>query len=258
MTQIPITDEDVEEMIFWRKWRAPRLIHMRPYGNTLFDQSTAWTREDEARTATILDGLSKRFTDFVEIGLSGLVGGVQVQLAKRGLGAPPKDSVQNIEGMDVADHKFCRMAIEQARKSIVEEDGRAHPRVGAVVVKGGKVLSVAHRGEISPGNHAEFVALEKKLADVSLVGATVYTTLEPCTTRNPPKVPCAERLIERKVSRVVIGMLDPDERIRGFGQMRLRTAHIRTDFFPADLMSEVEELNRDFIRDRTKKQKAGS
>jgi pyrimidine deaminase RibD-like protein len=156
----------------------------------------------------------------------------------------------------VGDHKFARMAIEQARKSLVEDDGRAHPLVGAVAVKDGEVLSVAHRGEIAPGNHAEFVALEKKLANVSLTGATVYTTLEPCTTRNHPKVPCAERLIDRKVARVVIGMLDPDERIRGFGQMKLRTASIATQFFLADLMSEVEELNREFSRDRIRKQKA--
>jgi pyrimidine deaminase RibD-like protein len=122
--------------------------------------------------------------------------------------------------------------------------------VGAVVVKDGKVLSVAHRGEIAEGNHAEFVALERKLANVTLTGATVYTTLEPCTTRTHPKVPCAERLVERKVARVVLGMLDPDERIRGLGQMRLRTANIATQFFPTNLMSEVEELNREFARDR--------
>jgi pyrimidine deaminase RibD-like protein len=71
------------------------------------------------------------------------------------------------------------MAIDEAWKSVAEDDGRAHPRVGPVVVKDGKVLAVAHRGEMASGNHAEFVALEKKLAEVPLAGATVYTTLEP-------------------------------------------------------------------------------
>jgi pyrimidine deaminase RibD-like protein len=146
------------------------------------------------------------------------------------------------------DQRFMQMAIEEARKSI-PEDGRVHPRVGAVVVKDGHVLAKAHRGEF-PEGHAEYIALEKKLTDVSLSGATVYTTLEPCTTRNHPKVPCAIRLTERKVHRVVIGMLDPDDKISGRGQRALRKAGIVTDFFPHDLMSQVEELNRDFARDR--------
>jgi pyrimidine deaminase RibD-like protein len=145
------------------------------------------------------------------------------------------------------DYKFARQAIDEARKSVSEKDGRPHPMVGAVVVKNGRVLSTAHRGE-EPGNHAEYFALEKKLSDEAVSGATVYTTLEPCTTRKPPKFPCAARLIERKVARVVIGMLDPDPRITGRGQRILRGANIITDLFPHDLMTEVEELNREFTR----------
>jgi pyrimidine deaminase RibD-like protein len=158
------------------------------------------------------------------------------------------DSDQPIEtgNQQADDRKFAKMAVEEARQS-VPEDARIHPKVGAIVVKDGRVIGKAHRGESAEG-HAEFTVLEKKLADVPLSGATVYTTLEPCTTRNHPKIPCAERLIERKVARVVIGMLDPDGRITGRGQRRLRGANIITDFFPHDLMMEVEELNRDFTR----------
>lgn len=145
------------------------------------------------------------------------------------------------------DWHFANMALEEARKSVAEDD-RVHPMVGAVVVKDGKVISQAHRGE-TPASHAEFIALEKKHPDSELAGSTVYTTLEPCTTRNHPKIPCVERLIERKVSRVVIGMLDPDPRITGRGQRRLRQANITTDLFPSDLMSKVEELNRKFTRE---------
>ena len=146
------------------------------------------------------------------------------------------------------DRRFALMAIAEARKSI-PEDGKPRPKVGAVVVKDGKVLATAHRGE-AKGNHAEYIALEKKLPDAAVAGATVYTTLEPCTTRNPPKVPCVERIVARKIRRVVIGMLDPDPRITGRGQRSLRNANIITDFFPHDLMAEVEDLNREFTKDR--------
>lgn len=145
------------------------------------------------------------------------------------------------------DVRFMTIAIDQARAS-KGEDQRTHPRVGVVVVRDGQILASAYRGELAGGEHAEFTALERKLCDSALVGATVYTTLEPCTTRNHPKVACAHRLLERRVSRVVIGMLDPNPHICGRGIWLLRDARVVTDFFPDTLMSEVEELNRDFTR----------
>jgi len=145
-----------------------------------------------------------------------------------------------------SDRVFEELAIQEARRSVAE-DQRAHPRVGAVVVKDGRVVSQAHRGE-TPKCHAEFIALEGKLADDLVAGATVYTTLEPCTTRNHPKIPCAQRLIERRVARVFIGMLDPNPDIQGFGNRALNEAGIETQFFPRDLQNQIEDLNRDFIR----------
>ena len=162
--------------------------------------------------------------------------------------ATKTESVPSGESKESDDRRFARLAIEEARKSVPEDD-RVHPKVGVVVVKDGRVLATAHRGEV-PQCHGEYIALEKKLADVSLVGSTVYTTLEPCTSRHHPKVPCAVRLSERKVARVVIGMLDPDDRISGRGQRSLRKAGIATGLFDHDLMTEIEELNRDFIRER--------
>jgi pyrimidine deaminase RibD-like protein len=161
---------------------------------------------------------------------------------------PIQDKVPLDSSGESDDRKFARLAIEEARKS-VPEDERVHPRVGVVIVKDGRVLATAHRGEF-PQCHGEYIALEKKLGEVSLAGSTVYTTLEPCTSRNHPKVPCAVRLTERKVARVVIGMLDPDDRISGRGQRALRKAGIATELFDHDLMTEIEELNRDFIREK--------
>jgi pyrimidine deaminase RibD-like protein/NTP pyrophosphatase (non-canonical NTP hydrolase) len=149
--------------------------------------------------------------------------------------------------MTEKDHEFIRQAIE-ASKYCPDEPGKPTPKVGAVVVRDGAALAVAWRGEEHPGDHAEFTLLEKKVGGAMTSGATVYTTLEPCTTRGHPKVPCAERLIERKIARVVIGMLDPNPSICGKGVRLLRDHNIAVELFPTELASEVEDLNRHFRR----------
>jgi pyrimidine deaminase RibD-like protein len=146
----------------------------------------------------------------------------------------------------VDDDRFARMAVDEARKSVAE-DKREHPMVGCVVVKDGQVLATAHRGEVK-SCHAEFIALEKKLRDATLSGCTVYATLEPCTTRSHSKIPCADRLIDRRVARVVIGTLDPNPDIRGKGMWKLQNAGVAVGMFPHAQTMELMELNRHFFR----------
>jgi pyrimidine deaminase RibD-like protein/NTP pyrophosphatase (non-canonical NTP hydrolase) len=145
------------------------------------------------------------------------------------------------------DRVFIEQAIDAAQKSI-SETGKTSPKVGVVVVKDSKVLGVAYRGQRAEGDHAEYTALEKILSEELIAGSTIYTTLEPCTTRNHPKISCADRLVERKVARVVIGMLDPNPSICGKGVRRLRDANITAELFPPDLAAKVEEQNREFRR----------
>lgn len=242
------TPQETEDFIFWKDWRAPKLIYMQPSGNLRYDPITAWDREDEKKTGELLDALSGRFIEFLGFDLEKLVGDAHVALAKVNLIA--KESAVDKNADD--DRHFAQIAIEEARKS-VPEDERAHPKVGAVVVKDGKILSQAHRGEKSK-SHAEYVALDDKLSDDLVAGATVYTTLEPCTTRKHPKIPCAQRLIDRRVQRVVIGMLDPNPDIRGRGDQLLSDAGIEVQLFPRELRAQVEEMNREFIRAQKQRQ----
>jgi pyrimidine deaminase RibD-like protein len=156
---------------------------------------------------------------------------------------------------DVRDDRyFALLAIEEAKKSIAEDD-RPHPKVGAVIVKDGKILAKAHRGE-NLKSHAEYIALEVKIPNETVAGATVYTTLEPCIKRNAPKICCAQRLVDRRVARVFIGMPDPNPDIRGLGDQLLNEAGIEIQLFPRDLRMQVEEMNREFIRDQKQKWKA--
>jgi pyrimidine deaminase RibD-like protein len=142
-------------------------------------------------------------------------------------------------------------AVQEARKSR-SQSGRVSPKVGAVAVsQDGECLGVAHRGEDDKHkDHAEFYLLEKKLNSEKLANATVYTTLEPCFKRSEEKIPCAERLVQRQVARVVIGMLDPDPTVHGKGQMHLLKGGIHVQNFEPDLTKEILEMNRDFINDR--------
>ena len=151
------------------------------------------------------------------------------------------------------DERFATLAVDAARRCKLSP-GEVAPLVGAVAVRNGQVLAVAHRSEVAPGQHAEFTLLQLKLPDESLAGATIYTTLEPCTCRNHPKIPCVQRLIERRVGRVVIGTLDRNRTIQGEGYWALRKAGIAVAMFPERLMAELEELNRDFFRTHDRSQ----
>jgi pyrimidine deaminase RibD-like protein len=145
------------------------------------------------------------------------------------------------------DIPYIQAVIDRARLC-VSEGGPPRPKVAAAVVKDGVQIGIAHRGDMSPGDHAEFGLLDRKSAHDDVTGATLYTTLEPCTVRSAKKVPCAERIAGRKIGRVVIGILDPDQRICGRGIRYLRQAGIEVDLFPKKFMAQVEDQNRDFIR----------
>lgn len=141
--------------------------------------------------------------------------------------------------------KPMKMAIAAERKSRSEDDV-PRPRVGAVLVKDGKI-EVSSRGEIDEGEHAEYTLMERKLIHRSIRGSTLYTTLEPCSSRNHPKSPCAERIVTRGIAKVFIGMLDPNPDVYGKGFLRMQKSGIKVEMFPLSLQRVIEKDNEQYI-----------
>ena len=125
-------------------------------------------------------------------------------------------------GATSEDEAMMRRALVLARSHLGATG--SNPSVGCVIVApdGRTILgeAVTARGGRP---HAEPQALG--LAGASARGATAYVTLEPCSHfgKTPP---CADALIDAGVSRVVVGLQDPDERVAGRGLARLEAAGI--------------------------------
>lgn len=157
-------------------------------------------------------------------------------------------SLLQVEGISL---RHLERAVKLAEKCIPEDD-RTHPKVGAVVVKDGKIVSDAYRNEDGMGGHAEQIAIEKCKKE-DLKGATVITTLEPCTTRgHASNRPCAEMLLHYGIKKVLIGVLDPNLKIRGDSEILLRQNNIIVGYFPSFLSLKIWELNKSFIKEHTK------
>jgi diaminohydroxyphosphoribosylaminopyrimidine deaminase/5-amino-6-(5-phosphoribosylamino)uracil reductase len=102
-----------------------------------------------------------------------------------------------------------------------------NPWVGCVIVGGdGTLLGKGHTQ--GPGeDHAEIAAAgDAQLRGHSVIGATLYSTLEPCSFHGRTPA-CARSIAERGVARVVIGLHDPHPRVDGEGCRILRAAGVQ-------------------------------
>lgn len=121
------------------------------------------------------------------------------------------------------DHQKMAMAVALAQKG----EGRTapNPPVGAVIVRDGQIVGEGFHPRAGEP-HAEVFALRQ--AGSRAADATAYVTLEPCSHfgKTPP---CADALIAAGVSRVVVGVVDPNPQVAGRGVERLRAAGIEVE-----------------------------
>lgn len=135
-----------------------------------------------------------------------------------------------------------RRALELARHG--ELDASPNPMVGAVIVgPNGDIIGEGWHRRHGEG-HAEVNAVAS-VADKSLLrDATMYVTLEPCSHygKTPP---CAAMIIREGIPRVVVGCLDPFEKVSGRGVNMLREAGV--EVVTGCLEAECVALNRKFM-----------
>ncbi|MFE3848919.1 bifunctional diaminohydroxyphosphoribosylaminopyrimidine deaminase/5-amino-6-(5-phosphoribosylamino)uracil reductase RibD [Flavobacterium sp. LB3P45] len=143
--------------------------------------------------------------------------------------------------------KYIKRCIELAKNGL----GTTYPNplVGSVIVYHGKIIGEGwHKKAGEP--HAEVNAI-KSVKDKSLLNkSTIYVSLEPCSHfgKTPP---CCDLIIKNGIPNVVIGTVDPNEKVAGNGIKKLIEAGIHVTV--GILETECNKLNKRFFTFHEKK-----
>lgn len=145
------------------------------------------------------------------------------------------------------DEKFMRAALNQAKKALGQTS--PNPAVGAVLVIDNAIVSKGHhRG--AGHDHAEVECLRNFDARVP-ARATLYVTLEPCSTEGRT-APCTDAILQAGVRNVVVGTIDVNPRHSGKGIVQLRNAgiRVRTGVLGEDCAQINEAFNKWIVTGR--------
>ncbi|MDR2123030.1 MAG: bifunctional diaminohydroxyphosphoribosylaminopyrimidine deaminase/5-amino-6-(5-phosphoribosylamino)uracil reductase RibD [Flavobacteriaceae bacterium] len=143
--------------------------------------------------------------------------------------------------MSAQDENYIRRCISLARNGL----GTTYPNpmVGSVIVYDNRIIGEGwHRKSGEP--HAEVNAISS-VKDLSLFReSTIYVSLEPCSHfgKTPP---CALRIVDLQFKKVVVGTLDPNDKVNGKGIEIIKNAGI--EVITGVLENECKELNKRFM-----------
>ncbi|MDY0014987.1 MAG: ATP-binding protein [Bacteroidales bacterium] len=146
--------------------------------------------------------------------------------------------------------EYMKLAVEVMKKSIPERKKKdPSPYVGAVLVFPDGTVETAYRGEFREGDHAEYTVLDKKHRQKDLTGCWLFATLEPCApgARNAPKLSCAERIVNARISDVWFGIEDKNPKVDHGGIDHLVDNHVNVHQFLPEFHNEIEEINKEFM-----------
>lgn len=116
-----------------------------------------------------------------------------------------------------------------------------NPMVGAVIVKDDRIISQGFH-KIYGDVHAEVDAIQN--ATENLEGSTMYVTLEPCSHQGK-QPPCVKAIIDAKISKVVVGTLDPNPKVAGKGIKFLKDNNV--EVVVGVLEEECKKINEIFF-----------
>ena len=138
------------------------------------------------------------------------------------------------------DQQWLLAAVELSRRCPVSSSAYA---VGAIIVSSdGVALARGYSREVLPTDHAEEAVLAKAaVAGADLSAATLYTSLEPCTSRRSRARTCTDLILAAGIPRVVFAMREPPVLADCEGAETLRAAGVEVVEVPevAPLVREV-------------------
>jgi diaminohydroxyphosphoribosylaminopyrimidine deaminase/5-amino-6-(5-phosphoribosylamino)uracil reductase len=154
--------------------------------------------------------------------------------------------VKNARMISKQDTAFMRRALELAQngKGYVSPN----PLVGCVIVKNNEIIGEGWHERYGEAHAEVNTIVSCKKNGYSPEGATAYVTLEPCSHQGKTG-PCADLLIAEKISRCVIAIGDPYEKVNGKGIEKLRAAGIEVEV--GLLEKEAGEQNKFFLKHAT-------
>lgn len=158
---------------------------------------------------------------------------------------------EKLDGMEVATyvlHPDTTTADLERLQEAIDESRRCTPcrssyRVGAVIETCDGECFKGYTHESSATHHAEQEAIRKALeAGASLRGATIYSSMEPCSKRASEPESCTQLILRHGFARVVFALYEPDRFVCCRGALTLREAGLDVRCYP-ELGAQVREIN---------------
>ncbi|MCL2561519.1 MAG: hypothetical protein FWE10_04265 [Rikenellaceae bacterium] len=144
-----------------------------------------------------------------------------------------------------SDREYLQKAIDLSRRC---EPCSGSYCVGAVIVTQDGREFGGYTHETGAHNHAEEEAVVKAMAaGVSLSGAAMYSSMEPCSKRASKPVSCSQLLMRHGFRKVVYALNEPPLFTECSGDRDLRAAGIEVVVLD-EFAEQVREVNRHLLK----------